>query len=267
MSNQRTSLKRCFPFRLGTTSYIIPGDIVTNVKCLAPRVDDIELVLFESDEISSLPDIQVLQMLQSVATKSDLTYTVHLPLDIQLGAECDEERCRSVDKCLRVITLVRCLKVLAFVVHLHEIPGTRRSSSGVESWQANLRESVRELLDEGIDPRTLCMETLDYPFKLVEDIVFEHDLSICLDIGHILRCGHPFLEYLDHYLSRSRVIHLHGVIGDRDHCDISAIAGERIAELLARLDGPSSGERVLTLEVFNENDLEKSMDVLKRFVK
>jgi len=44
------SLKGLFPFRPGTTSYIIPGEIEPNVRHLGGMVDDIEIVLFQSDE-------------------------------------------------------------------------------------------------------------------------------------------------------------------------------------------------------------------------
>ena len=40
------------PFRIGTTSYIIPDDILPNVRFLAGRVKDVELVLFDIDEKS-----------------------------------------------------------------------------------------------------------------------------------------------------------------------------------------------------------------------
>ncbi|MCU0508776.1 MAG: sugar phosphate isomerase/epimerase, partial [Anaerolineae bacterium] len=36
-------------FRVGTTSYIVPDNILPNVEYLAPLVDDVELVLFETD--------------------------------------------------------------------------------------------------------------------------------------------------------------------------------------------------------------------------
>ena len=57
------SLKNRFPFRLGTTSYIIPGELLPNVNFLADKVDDIELVLFESDEITNLPDAATVRAL------------------------------------------------------------------------------------------------------------------------------------------------------------------------------------------------------------
>jgi hypothetical protein len=75
------SLKNRFPFRLGTTSYIIPAELLPNVIYLADKVDDIELVLFESDEISNLPDAATVKILKETAEQSDLTYTIHLPMD------------------------------------------------------------------------------------------------------------------------------------------------------------------------------------------
>ncbi|NTW10257.1 MAG: sugar phosphate isomerase/epimerase, partial [Chlorobiaceae bacterium] len=59
--------KQRFPFRFGTTSYIIPADIIPNVKFLKEKVDDIELVLFESDEYSNLPSEENIAELVSLA--------------------------------------------------------------------------------------------------------------------------------------------------------------------------------------------------------
>lgn len=43
-------------FRLGSTSYVWPADILPKVRQLGPRVDDVELVLFEVEGNSNLPD-------------------------------------------------------------------------------------------------------------------------------------------------------------------------------------------------------------------
>ena len=48
------------PFRLGTTSYILPDDILPNGRYLAGKVDDVELVLYEVDEAqNNLPTPEV----------------------------------------------------------------------------------------------------------------------------------------------------------------------------------------------------------------
>ena len=71
MDSLRKSLKGCFPFRLGTVSYIIPDDILPNVRYLADAVDDIELVLFESDELSNIPDEAAIAELADIAGAVD----------------------------------------------------------------------------------------------------------------------------------------------------------------------------------------------------
>ena len=75
-------------FRLGTTSYIIPDEILPNVRFLAGKVQDVELVLFEVDDgQNNLPDPQTIQTLWELSHKQDMSYTVHLPLDseVKLG--------------------------------------------------------------------------------------------------------------------------------------------------------------------------------------
>jgi len=79
-----------FPFRLGTTSYIVPDDILPNVRFLADQAQDIELVLFEVDDgTNNLPSAETVAEMQALAAAHNLSYTVHLPLDLRLGAEED----------------------------------------------------------------------------------------------------------------------------------------------------------------------------------
>ena len=91
-----STVKPIFPFRIGTTSYIIPDEIIPNVRYLAGLVDDIELVLFEVDDgPNNLPDAAAIKELQSLAARHQLTYTVHLPLDLQLAGEIGRASCRE----------------------------------------------------------------------------------------------------------------------------------------------------------------------------
>ncbi len=108
---------RRYPFRLGTTSYIYPDHILPNVLKLRETVDDIELLCFEADDESSLPDERLIAELRSIAKASNLTYTVHLPLDIYRG-DCDEsQRKQSIATALKVVRLTEELEPFAFNVH------------------------------------------------------------------------------------------------------------------------------------------------------
>jgi len=259
------SLKNRFPFRLGTTSYIIPADLLPNVAFLADKVDDIELVLFESDEFSNLPDAAVIDKLKEMAGRFDLTYTVHLPLDTWMGHEDASVRQRSVDKCLRVIERTAPLSPFAYVVHFHGDQRGEIPSLEMERWIEGHSQSI-EMLVQAVDAQALCVELLDYPYDLIDGIVSDYGLSICLDMGHLLLYGHSPEEYLNRYLPRTRVVHLHGVEEGHDHCGLSCVPDGLLRTLIDRLGNGSDKARVLTMEIFDEDMLHQSLHVLSRYV-
>lgn len=258
------SLKNRFPFRLGTTSYIIPADLITNVRFLAPFVDDIELVLFDADDESNLPDEKTITALNETACSNDLSYTVHLPLGLSLGAMDEQERRLSVKKALRIVALTSPLNPAAYVVHFE---GERRGlfpSENMAGWTKGLKASVADLLDTGIRSHLFCVETLDYPFALVDPIVCEFELSVCLDIGHMLLSGYPLDAYLTKYHDIIRVFHAHGVRENKDHRDLGSLRDSDLALLFGHLKSCRSSPPVLTLEVFDESDFRLSLEVVER---
>jgi sugar phosphate isomerase/epimerase len=258
-------MKNRFPFRLGTTSYIISADILANVVFLADKVDDIELVLFESDEIANLPDAATVTRLKELAACFDLTYTVHLPLDAWLGHEDPSVRKRSVDKCLRIIERMAPLDPFAYILHLHGDKQGKVPSPDMERWIDGHRRSVERLLQD-VDAQELCVETLDYPYSVIEDIVSDYKLSVCLDFGHLLLYGYAWEDYLDRYLAQTRVIHLHGVEGENDHRSLTFVPAVLLGTLMDRLGDKPLNLRVLTMEIFDERAFYRSLDVLNRFV-
>src|SRR5215207_9407881 len=109
---------KTYPFRLGTTSYIIPVDILPNARYLAGKVRDMELILFEVDDgPNNLPSSDVVHELSKIAKDCDMTYTIHLPLDLKLGED-GSERDQSLVKAKRVIDCTRALDPWAYVLHL-----------------------------------------------------------------------------------------------------------------------------------------------------
>ncbi|MGD9975940.1 MAG: cobamide remodeling phosphodiesterase CbiR, partial [Desulfatirhabdiaceae bacterium] len=85
-------LKRGFPFRLSTTSCIIPESILANLRLLGPHLDEVELVLFETGAENNLPAFQEIRDMNRAAKDLDITYNVHLPGDLFFG---------DPDPCLR----------------------------------------------------------------------------------------------------------------------------------------------------------------------
>jgi sugar phosphate isomerase/epimerase len=250
-------LKNRLPFRLGTTSYVIPDEIVPNVRFLSDRVDDIEIVLFESEGFSNIPSEEVVHCLNDLAADCDLSYTVHLPIDIHTGHPDSGERRRAIDACLRIIERMAPVDPFAYILHL---AGDRRGQSpsdDLSRWQALHGDSIRAIIQE-VPPEKLCIENLDYPFDLVFDLVEEFGLSVCVDIGHLLLGGKDACAHLDRHLAATRVMHLHGIENGVDHRSVHHLDAELMRTLMQRL-WAKDAYRVVTLEIFNVDDLQNSL--------
>lgn len=244
-------------YRLGTTSYILPDDILPNVRYLAPRVDDVELVLFEVDDgAGNLPGPGEVSELAGLATRHALSYTVHLPLDLRLGSDGGGGH-HSLEKAQAVIDRTRALDPWAYVLHL--------DGKDVQDYPGWVDQSVRALelaagWAGGAD--RLAVENLEgYPLDFIDPVLAQVPASRCLDIGHLWLDGHDPIPFMERHLHRARVVHLHGV-GSRDHQSLAHVEPAELRRVLQALEaGGYAG--VLTLEVFGQADLASSMVVLR----
>jgi sugar phosphate isomerase/epimerase len=254
-------------FRLGTTSFILPDDILPNVRFLAGQVQDIELVLFEvDDDQNNLPDPPTIQTLREISHRQDLSYTIHLPLDLKMGSAGDVQHI-SLIKARRVIECTRPLEPWAYVLHL-EAREVRNSTdpSELQRWQDQACLALEKTIEWVGDPRLLAVENLEsYPLDFWEPIFEREPVSRCVDIGHLWLGGHDPIPYLERALPRTRVIHIHG-IGERDHQSLTLVAPTELERVLNYLiDKRYPG--VLTMELFGLHDFESSLETVKSLLK
>ncbi len=249
------------PFRVGTTSYIIPADILPNARYLAGKVRDVELVLFElEDGPGNLPDAALAADLQRLAAEHDLTYTVHLPLDLRLGADGDAQHV-SLVKARRVIDATRALEPWAYVLHL-DGKEVRQAASpeALQRWRAQAVKALEVVSGWVGNANRLAVENLEgYPLDFLDPVLERVPASRCVDIGHLWRDGHDPLPFLERCLPRTRVIHLHG-IAERDHQSLAHMPRVQRDPVLRYLVSHYRG--VLTLEIFGEEDLGSSLAAL-----
>jgi len=255
-----------YPFRFGTTSYIIPADILPNVHYLAGKVQDVELILFEvEDGSSNLPNREQIAELRSIAADNDLTYTVHLPLDLRL-ADDGSPRHASLEKAKRVIDCTRDLDPYTYVLHL-DGKSVRKGATpmAMQRWQEQAIQSLKIVGDWAGGVEKLAVENMEgYPLNFYEPVLERIAVSRTVDIGHLWFDNHDPVAYLRQALPRTRVIHMHGIAG-RDHKSLAHVPQEKLRAVLDELVR-ADYRGVMTVEVFSEDDFLTSCAAIKAIV-
>ena len=253
------SYKNAFPFTLSAPSFIYPDDYIPNARLLGPFLDEIELLCFESHP-SSLPSRKTVQELESLAREFRSTYNVHLPSDLCPGSFIHTEQDRFVESILAVVERTLPLTPTAYILHL-PYPHSPIGNICDNAWLSRISDSLRRLNDAGMPGQAICIETLDYPLEWITHILLEHDLSVCLDLGHLIVNRQPVERTYHRFVERIKMIHLHGVYNGKDHLSLDVFNPNRLNEICSLLQQYTG---TLSIEVFSFDQLLISLSVLER---
>jgi sugar phosphate isomerase/epimerase len=257
-------MKGSFPFRLGTTSYIYPGEILPNVELLGDFVDEIQLLLFEGNSFSNIPDRFTMDRLNRLAFEKNLSYSVHLPLDAYPGHEEEAIRKESITMIRRIYEVGTALNCKHFVLHYASRNPEGKPLTDIQRWREQLSRSTEELLEAGISPSSLCVENLAYPYSWVTDLIEKYGLARCIDIGH-LRVNHfPVKAHIKKHLGETKIIHLHGLKNGVDHNGLSGKDRKSMFQLIEQMHHIGYKE-TLILEVFQLDHLLESLKTFQRY--
>ncbi len=291
------------PFRLATTSFIYPDRMAPNVRKLGPFFDEIELLIFESRPFIKngiahdvLPTSDEVKALIDLAHEFNLSYNVHLPVDISLTHPSENERRLAVDTVKRVMDRCRPLHPTTHTLHLDFAKDELWGAFGktetdvllaadhlqIRQWRGRAQESLMMLAGRVDDPATLSIETLHYPFELLDGIIDECGMSVCVDAGHLMKYEYDIHWIFERYGDKIPLIHLHGVdfshvAGDdlqfkskamggkekrpKDHQSLDKTPPEKLSSIFDILKQYSG---TVSLEVFRIEDLAASLRYLQR---
>lgn len=252
--------KKRYPFRLATTSFIYRAGYVENVRQLGPYFDEIELLFFESGGKDSCPSEKLVDELRFLANEYDLTYNIHLPIDVAPGAPDGEQRKHALRIIMQFIRRTMPLSPTSFTLHL-PYPMRSRRTAFITDWRAALNRFLSELLEVHVEPDLICIENLDYPLEWIVELIERYDLKICFDIGHMLVQKQALEPFYRIHKDRIKLIHLHGVRDTRDHLALDCL-DERNRESVLKILQSFSG--TVSLEVFSRADLEHSLAFLEK---
>ncbi|UCD89213.1 MAG: sugar phosphate isomerase/epimerase [Desulfobacterales bacterium] len=223
---------------------------------LAPYLDEIELLLFESSP-DSLPSQHQIKTLSALANKFEISYNIHMPIDIHLGDLDPHRRHYAIDAIKRVVDLTRALVPSTYTLHL----AYNDETTALRKWQELIFESMEQLLLTGINSEAVCIENLMYPFAWIEDIITAFQLSICLDLGHLILQEADMEAMFKKHKKMTPIIHLYGVENQHEHLSLDRLSKKDLETILKILKAFSG---VVSIEVFSYNHLRTSLDVLER---
>lgn len=155
--------------------------------------------------------------------RRELTYTIHLPLwSVEPSTPLEPVRHGSAQVVVEAIQATRPLSPEIYVLHATGALAAEFYRMNLaelakhyllQQFQARAKESISWILIQtGLEPRQLAIETVEFPFELTYEIAEELDLSICLDTGHVLvGCYGPLTvdAVLETSLPRLAEGHLH----------------------------------------------------------
>ncbi|BBO74481.1 hypothetical protein DSCW_18980 [Desulfosarcina widdelii] len=252
-----TVCKNRFPFPVACPSFVYPAGYEENVCRLAPFVDEIQLLFFES-EPRSLPTPALIQELSDLAASHDIAYHIHLPSDIYPGHPDPDERRRAVVAIHTIMERCQVLSPSTFTLHLERNPAGTENLP-VERWRQYLLESLERMLPQKTSPGKISVETLDYPLEWAAPVIEAMDLSVCMDMGHLLVHGEDLQAFYENWKDRITVIHLHGVDGSEDHLALDRLSDERMRTVLGLLQAL---KKVVVIENYSYPRLNASLACL-----
>lgn len=252
--------KNQFPFKLATTSFIYPDTYAANVARLASFFDEIELLFFDGADPTGLPEPAEIRQLGALAATHGMTYNIHLPTDVSLTDPDPAIRSSAIDVIVRVVERVTPLFPRSYTLHLapSPLPFSPDEMNQRRTWTL---EATQKLFDHfKIAPAMICVENIETPFSFEAPIIEALGLSVCLDIGHLVLYGHDLDAVFRRWLPLTKVIHLHGVSGGRDHRELAVMDPNLLKQImgwLKRFDG------TVCLEVFSIEALRGSLTVFE----
>ncbi len=250
------SVKDRYPWRLGAPSYVIPEAVLPNVELLAPLVDDVQLLFFESSSAQGMAHAVPLAALADLAAAHDLTYTIHLPTDLFLGHPDLAVREEGIAEIEHLVALLAPLCPAAFDLHLNRQPEISEAA-----WQDHLASSLTLLRSRlGSETEKIAIENIDYPFAQIQGLVAAHGFSVCLDFGHVLYYQHEWPPALA-LAAHAGHIHLHGGRDGRDHRPLGFDQASHLVEV-GQVLSRGNFRGVLTLEVYKYDYLRRSCEIL-----
>jgi adenosylcobinamide kinase/adenosylcobinamide-phosphate guanylyltransferase len=250
--------ENCFPFKISAPSYLLPTGYIENVTYLIDKVDDVQLLAFDSPNDDPLLKEETLSSLHHLAKETDLSYSVHMPLKPKLLDNFD----KRLSSAYNIIEKLGRLNISSYTFH-YDLPDERE-------WTALSKREIEEIDDlyvkfftalketfPGID---ISLENTETPLSALDNVVSRCSISYAIDIGHLSVQDWDMSE-VEPRLEQASVVHLHGwEVQEGKRKDHRPVPYDRkIFRLLETFEG------IVTIENYHKILFERSFEVLSDY--
>ncbi len=260
-------------FKIATTSYIYPADILTNVDKLKNIVDGIQLIFFESPENSTLPNPVDIKKLKKIASEYDLKYFIHLPVDIDLSTDNDTKRKKSLNTINKMIETGEKINCQFYIAHLNlpnlnkeDLINKKKCTAVFYKFITNTVKNLDSIFKQFPIKKKFLIENTDYNIRYLDYLLFEYGLDLCLDIGHLVLQKEDIIIKIKKYTEKIKLVHLHGINKKKeDHKSLSHFKKSELKKIL--ISCKKTNAAFLVIEVFDEESFFNSYELLKGILK
>jgi sugar phosphate isomerase/epimerase len=258
--------KDTFPFKLGTTSYILPvkeDNLLTNIRFLRDRFDLIQLLFMGREYLHEIMSPSIIKDLKAIRDESRVSFTVHLPADLDLLNSSEDKINASIDVIEHIMAETGPLNIEGYVLHVDRfVEGSARADLDQREYH-NFRTTLDSIsMRMGGEAKNIYIENTTYDLVYFKDILLASPFPICMDAGHLFFFGQDYDTFINIFSSRIRQIHLHGYRDGKDHKAITELEGSALHKII---DFQVNYSCPMILEVFNLDDLVQSAEYLKSF--
>lgn len=249
------------PFTTAAPSWVMAGTIFENCAFLENKVDEVGLLFFETESCLAYDK----KDLPVELTALDLTYHVHLPLDLPW-----DDAAKVAVIILALMKKVQFLGVERAVLH----PPVTQGDSGISRTEALLALDViaSAWVRAGRNCSDLLIENIDGAD--LTDLVPAFNkwgFGLCLDLGHVIAYGQEPLLDCREICSRLRMVHLNAPAdcfssaGRSKHVSLDRLdkEGMRIARKVLAL---CSKDTILMYELFKWEHILSTIPVVKELL-
>lgn len=231
-------------WKLAAPSFIWPARIGENCLRLKDLVQEVGLVFFETAGSLKYDATDLPYWLAEL----DLEYHLHLPLDLPW----DQGASHVFDLCQSLMQKTDYLAPHLYV--LHPPPQEEILLDFCSLWSKE--RCLQSLALENVQDCDLT----DF-WRRIEEL----DLSVCLDLGHLLTFQQNALLRMPGFWDRTHMLHIYGDLDGHRHSSLeqlSAQGKEVLHQALLRIPQDST----LVLEVFDPGSLQTSLDIFSTWI-